>query len=435
MAQEYLTPYNEKPATSTDLFQNGFVNDKTALDETNLNNVLAAIVQSDANVQNARKYINEQVELQSKEIEDVNKDIAELQKDISGLNTYKSTNETAMNNITTRITTAESKINGCVTTSTYTTDQNALSTYKQGVDQSLNTLNESVGNINTIINYLEDTNVVVTQPKFTLTLTNNKGTSAEESLKTSYEIGTNLTVSYSFNLDKGKYKYDADTGVTASSYKLTKNGSSVGTSQSGNLTAFQLDANSVRFSSSCNHSAGKVPQSNLQRDVNEKQIKQGAYLPAQINNTTATDWTITPFREGCFFGALTDKDRTIETLTSDDIRSLTTVEKNNKSNKAFPTNAETITFTVPAGTKTIVVACPKGTKSYETYGPTNALNSTVNAQMYDLFGLDNMAGNVDVKGANNSSSVPYNVWMYTPSYPYEKATKITLTLGYFSISS
>lgn len=302
----------------------------------------------------------------------------------------------------------------------------------------INDINNEVNNVNSLINMIEDKDVKVRSPKFTITLKNYKGTNREEVLKDAYEFGTKLKIGYKFGFDAGQYKYNASTGVTPTSYKISVNGQSKGTVVEGEITEFNLSQN-TNITTSNNYSGGIIPISNLGREVPDKQIKSESYVSAYIDGTQTTSFGIYPFRMGCFFGGSMYVE-TKDTITSDKIRDLKTVEKDkfnvdiNKSNKAFPKEKEeTITFTVPAGTKSIVVACPKNVDSstLKTCGPTNALNVTASATMHSLFGLNSKLENaIVVKGANGEAGEAYNVWIYTPAIPYEQPAVIKLTLGY-----
>lgn len=130
--------------------------------------------------------------------------------------------------------------------------------------------------------------------------------------------------------------------------------------------------------------------------------------------------TLTGYREGCFYGCFKDNIRNINNLSSADIRSLS------KSGKAYAKNSTGFTLSVDPGTKTIVIACPVGKA-----GPSDVLNTTVNAPMTTLYGADQIAGQVIVTGADGSAQfeASYNVWLYTPANAYSSPANLTVKLG------
>jgi hypothetical protein len=71
----------------------------------------------------------------------------------------------------------------------------------------------------------------------------------------------------------------------------------------------------------------------------------------------------------------------------------------------------------------VIFACPKTAT-----GVTDVLNTTVNANMNDAFGLSSPTV-VSVEGANGYSAIDYNVWTFTPAEAYGSTAALTITLG------
>lgn len=143
----------------------------------------------------------------------------------------------------------------------------------------------------------------------------------------------------------------------------------------------------------------------------------GEAVDGQIASSSITQTksiSLTGYREGYFYGSLTTAKPASE-LTSADIRGLS------KSGAKYAKGSKS--YTVPVGAAMVIFACPKTAT-----GVTDVLNTTVNANMNDAFGLSNPTV-VSVQGANGYSAVDYNVWTFTPAEAYGSTAALTITLG------
>ena len=136
---------------------------------------------------------------------------------------------------------------------------------------------------------------------------------------------------------------------------------------------------------------------------------------------TAT-WKITGYREGFYFGT-SETEIAPADLTSNIIRNLGT-----KSGGNYASGKKNVT--IPVGAKTVIIACPSNKT-----GVTDVLNTTVNANMNESFGVGGTPAKVTVGGNDaTADSVgnfgrEYNVWTFTPPEAYGTAASLTITLG------
>jgi hypothetical protein len=279
---------------------------------------------------------------------------------------------------------------------------------------TLTGMNSEISSINIALDNLEDKNIVSTKPTLTVTVTG----------MGSFEVGTVVTPTYSTSFDGGKYKYTPSptgvlvapfsTGVTKDTQSITFNGVTK-TSDNGSFGTFTVkeDTNlTLSATAKYKNTSNVVPVSNLGRPLENNKLESGN---AEIKYSGTR--TLSGYRMGCFYGTDTNavgKD----TLHLYDIRN-----KLNGNKKAY-TSGDEITFNVPVGTKTIIIACP----SSET-GPTEVLNTTINAKMTELFGEDKIAKTMIVKGAGDDAGVEYNIWLYKPAESYKQSASLTITLG------
>lgn len=122
--------------------------------------------------------------------------------------------------------------------------------------------------------------------------------------------------------------------------------------------------------------------------------------------------TFTPYREGCFYGALPNS-LTEEELSSEIIRGLSERLNENYSER-------TLRYKVPAGASMVLIACPA-----EELGPESILNRTAGAEMLNSFKKTQL----EVCGANNVSPALYNIYYYTPVEQYRNCAELEITLG------
>ena len=137
---------------------------------------------------------------------------------------------------------------------------------------------------------------------------------------------------------------------------------------------------------------------------------------------TAATWKITGYREGFYFGTSATEILPAN-ITSSTIRGLTT-----KTGKNYAAGTQKVT--IPVGAKTVIIACPATST-----GVIDVLNTTVNANMNESFGVGGTPTKVTVGGADATSTnvgsygKEYNVWTFTPPEAYGTAANLTITLG------
>lgn len=243
----------------------------------------------------------------------------------------------------------------------------------------------------------QDSNPTTTQPSASITLT---GAGAKE-------VGTNFTPQYSANLNAGSYSNNAEgaqpTGVTATSWTITDTDDNSADTQTGLFTAFTVtDDTNYYVSVSVAHTDGNVPTTFLGELYEAGQIKAGT--------KTANSSSVTGYRMG-FYGALTDKSGE---LTSALVRGLT-----GKSNKKV-SKGQKYTVSVPANTQRIIIAYDA------TIGDVSSITSAeeFGSEIKDSF----VKNTISVEGANNYTSINYNVYVKDLAAPQVNATTYTVTI-------
>lgn len=237
------------------------------------------------------------------------------------------------------------------------------------------------------------------------------------------EAGTRLpSVSYTAaSLSPGSYQYGPETGVSVTSWTLTRV-TNLGNTQVVSVQTQQLPAgsdnndgngfvigdvggdgavSSLRYQVTADHTAGVTAHDNLGGDSNP---------PVAIQAGTKSKQTsaYSPYRN-YFYGATQNK----PTLDSAYIRGLT------KSNRAYQAGA--ITINVPAGVQRVAIACVATAA-----GVTRVINETaLNADVTSTF----IKSTIQVDGAGGYTAIDYNVWVFEPAVPYESAAVLKVTLG------
>ena len=177
--------------------------------------------------------------------------------------------------------------------------------------------------------FVEEDNPDITQPSISITASNNKA----------YEVGTEVTPTYSGSYSAGSYQYGPDTDVTASNWKAIDSNKNEKEGQSGSFSALVVeDDTNYKITISATLSAGAVPKTNLGNDYLEGQITESV--------KSVTSGAITGYRNS-FYGTLSSKD----SITSDTVRSLTAT------NKAMA-NGGTMKISIPIGCMRVMFAYP-----------------------------------------------------------------------------
>jgi phage-related tail fiber protein len=218
-----------------------------------------------------------------------------------------------------------------------------------------------------------------------------------------YEYGTNITAQVSASFTPN------DAGAIQS-IVILKDGTQIKTGTGSQLTsdseAIQL-TDTVSYTATADYAEGDIKNNNLGEASPDGHIQAGTITSSTV--------TFTPYRCGYFYGVLNTDSST--PLTSDIIRSGT---KRNGAYKA-ETIAQEIKASSVANRKRIFVACPAANK-----GVTKVIMPS--AQSADCTkNFVKQASTITVEGANGSTGIAYNVWVYEPALISDDQTfKVTL---------
>lgn len=206
-----------------------------------------------------------------------------------------------------------------------------------------------------------------------------------------YEVGTNVTVSYSATFNDGSYSFEPkeETGVTVTSWKASFNGETV-EEQSGSFQTIALPDNfNQRVGIAVTYGAGVAPYDNLGELVTKEDELSTCQIPA--GSKTGYAGYVKSYRK-MFYGSFVNK---IE-LTNENIRALDSLK------------AEATTFDMPVvdGATYIVIAVPAG-KTIPTVADFNAFGTNIAEKFEETA--------VSVAGASEGFDTDYTVYTFAPS--------------------
>lgn len=242
--------------------------------------------------------------------------------------------------------------------------------------------------------FATDSNPSITQPSVTISSSDFKA----------YEVGTNVTPSFTASLNAGSYEFGPATGITASSWSVVDNAQPQNTvnTASGSFPQFQvIDNTNYSITATATYEDGAIPKTALGQDYAEGQIKAGS--------KQANKGTITGFRNG-FYGTLTD---TTE-LTSEVIRGLS-----GKNNRAV-TAGTVWNISIPVGAKRVVFAYPATIRDVSSVQDVNGLNAEIKTAFTLL--------TVSVLGANDYSGTDYKVYYTDYAQPNNEQNTYKVTI-------
>ena len=243
--------------------------------------------------------------------------------------------------------------------------------------------------------FATDSNPSITQPFVSISSSNFKA----------YEVGTNVTPSYTATLNPGSYQYGPATGITATSWSVVDNAAepNILTTASGSFPQMQVvDGISYSITATASYGAGAIPKTALGQDYADGQIKAGS--------KSATKGTITGYRNG-FFGTTTTQSS--GTFESDNIRALTAT------NKAI-TAGTVINISIPVGARSVIFAYPSSVRDVNSVQDVNGLNAEVKTAFTQVL--------VNVAGANGYSPIEYKVYYtnYANANDTQNTYKVTI---------
>lgn len=242
--------------------------------------------------------------------------------------------------------------------------------------------------------FATDSNPSITQPSVSISSSDFKA----------YEVGTNVTPSYTATLNPGSYQYGPATGITATSWSVVDNAAEPNTltTASGSFPQMQvIDGTNYSITATASYGAGAIPKTALGQDYADGQIKAGS--------KSATKGTITGYRNG-FYGTLTD---TTE-LTSAVIRGLS-----GKSNRAV-TAGTVWNISIPVGAKRVAFAYPATIRDVSSVQDVNGLNAEIKTAFTMI--------TVSVLGANDYSGIEYKVYYTDYANPNDTQNTYKVTI-------
>lgn len=243
--------------------------------------------------------------------------------------------------------------------------------------------------------FATDSNPSITQPSVSISSSSFKA----------YEVGTNVTPSYSATLNPGSYQYGPATGITATSWSVTDNAAEPNTltTASGSFPQMQVvDGTSYSITATASYGAGAIPNTALGQEYTDGQIKAGS--------KSATKGTITGYRNG-FYGTTTSQSS--GTFESDNIRALTAT------NKAV-TAGTVWNISIPVGARSVIFAYPSSVRDVNSVQDVNGLNAEIKTAFTQVL--------VNVAGANGYSPIEYKVYYinYANANDAQNTYKVTI---------
>lgn len=243
--------------------------------------------------------------------------------------------------------------------------------------------------------FATDSNPSITQPSVSISSSSFKA----------YEVGTNVTPSYTATLNPGSYQYGPATGITATSWSVVDNAAEPNTltTASGSFPQMQVvDGTSYSITATASYGAGAIPKTALGQDYADGQIKAGS--------KSATKGTITGYRNG-FYGTTTSQSS--GTFESDNIRALTAT------NKAV-TAGTVWNISIPVGARSVIFAYPATIRDVTSVLDANGLNAEIKTAFTKV--------QAQVAGANGYNPIEYKVYYtnYANANDTQNTYKVTI---------
>lgn len=224
---------------------------------------------------------------------------------------------------------------------------------------------------------------------------------------TSFEAGTTITPKWASTFNAGSYTYkssvsDTDivpvsgTGVSATSWSITKDDVVIGTTEDGSASDFVIGDNTVNFKAVVNYSDGNYALTNLNK-LPETEVR----IAAGSASKTAS---ITSYRK-MFAGGTTESD-----ITSSLIRSLEANAQASTSSFEFKANVgdTKLIFAYPSSLSSVEPKFEYFTMAWESVGGFTKLENAIKV--------------ADARGGSEGLK-DYTVYVYTPAAAYAAETK------------
>lgn len=230
---------------------------------------------------------------------------------------------------------------------------------------------------------------------------------------TDFEAGSTVTPKWDSTFNEGKYTYKStasketispvsSTGVTITTWNITQDDTTIGSTEDGTGAAFTMGDSTVTFKATATHTAGNFALTNL-----NKLPETDVQIAAGSKEKTAT---MTSFRK-MFAGGVVDKDAAI---TSAVIRGLGTGVKATTSATEFKAlvGDTKLIFAYPKSLTTKIPKFEYFTMSWESFSGFEAAEATVQV--------------ADKRGGENGLK-EYVVYTYTPTGAFESETKFRVS--------
>ena len=243
--------------------------------------------------------------------------------------------------------------------------------------------------------FATDSNPSITQPSVNISSSSFKA----------YEVGTNVTPSYTATLNPGSYQYGPATGITATSWNVVDNAAEPNTltTASGSFPQMQVvDGTSYSITATASYGDGTIPNTALGQEYADGQIKAGS--------KSATKGTISGYRNG-FYGTTTSQSS--GTFESNDIRALTAT------NKAV-TAGTVWNISIPVGARSVIFAYPATIRDATSVLDANGLNAEIKTAFTKV--------QAQVAGANGYNPIEYKVYYtnYANANDTQNTYKVTI---------
>lgn len=232
--------------------------------------------------------------------------------------------------------------------------------------------------------------------------------------KDTYEAGTSVTPTWASTFSAGSYTYKSTvskenivpvsgTGVTATSWTITQDGTTIGTTEDGTGSAFVLGDANVIFKAKAGYSAGNYALTNLNK-LPETDVQIAAGTTGEKSDTIYT------YRK-MFAGGVTDAAAEVNSAL---IRGLGTGTKAVTTATEFKANVgdTKLYFAYPSTLSTKEPTFEYFTMSWEGFAGFTKRSTTVNV--------------ADVRGGENGLKA-YTVYEYTPAGAFESETKFRVS--------
>lgn len=243
--------------------------------------------------------------------------------------------------------------------------------------------------------FATDSNPSITQPSVSISSSSFKA----------YEVGTNVTPSYTAILNPGNYQYGPATGITATSWSVVDNAAEPNTlnTASGSFPQMQVvDGTSYSITATASYGVGAIPVTALGQEYAAGQIQAGS--------KSATKGTITGYRNG-FYGTTTSQSS--GTFESNNIRALTAT------NKAI-TAGTVINISIPVGARSVIFAYPSSVRDVNSVQDVNGLNAEIKTAFTQVL--------VNVAGANGYNPIEYKVYYINYANPNDAQNTYRVTI-------